>query len=58
MSTHAQMMDEMEPTIYELKRQKSFGGVQGKVDSYTKLRNERRNDIATPEFEIEKGLET
>ena len=36
MSTHIQMMDEMEPIIYELKRQKSVGGVQGKMDPHTK----------------------
>ena len=36
MPTHNKMIDEMEPIIYELKRQKSLGGVQGKMDPHTK----------------------
>ena len=35
-----------------------MGGVQEKVDLHTKLRDKRRNVIATLDFKIEKGLET
>ena len=35
-----------------------MGGDQEKVDPHIKLRDERRNVIVTPEFEIEKELET
>ena len=31
MSTHAQMMDEMEPTIYELKGRKAWGASKEKL---------------------------